>query len=99
MQTTDIWEACAIVAHVPEKTQPQDSPGKVHWELEGSTCVAKGRQPKAGGLVNSSGPDLLSQLDLFLEISFPVWRQSAISKRGWTSITSVDLALSIVPGM
>lgn len=72
--------------------------GRFTWSWKESTCVAKGRQPKAKGLVYSSGPDLLSQLDLFLEIYFPAWRQSAISKRGWTSITSVDLALSILPG-
>lgn len=46
--------------------------------------MAEVGQPEGGGLVDSSGPGLLSQLDLILESSFSAWRQSAISKRGWT---------------
>lgn len=49
--------------------------------------------------MDSNGPDLLSQLDLFLEIFFPALGQSEISKRGWTSITSVESAPSILPGI
>lgn len=42
MQTTDIWEAHALATHVPGKTQPQDSPGKVHLELEGIYLCGQG---------------------------------------------------------
>ena len=61
-------------------------------------CVAKVGQSEGGGLMDSSGPGLLSQLNFFLEISFPAWRQSIVSKTGWTSFISVDPEPSIMPG-
>lgn len=91
-----LWESLQSSSHIPGKTQPQDSCRKARCEvcMEG-ICMCG--QPEGGALVDSSGPGLLSQLDLFLEISFPDQKQSTIPKRGWNLLTSIDPAPSIVP--
>lgn len=63
---------CMLPYHMPGKMQPQGSPGKScnAWREH----LAKAGQPARGRPIDSSGPGLLSQLDFFLEISFPAWR-------------------------
>ena len=69
-------KSCVLPSHMPGKMQPQGSPGKScnAWREH----LAKVGHPERGGLIDSSGPGLLSQLDFFLEIflefSFPAWR-------------------------
>lgn len=70
-------KSCMLPSYMPRKTQPQGFPGKSydawreHGREPGREHLAKVGQSERGGLIDSSGSGLLSQLDFFLEISFP----------------------------